>query len=60
MAKRKTSSNNGANKYIRGFNFWNTNAFWRDPSRRFSDTAKRYYENWLEELRQNERAITRL
>ena len=60
MPHKKTSSGETLNRYMKGFIFWNTNAFWRDPSRNFSDKAKQYFEKWLFEMRANEKHLTKL
>lgn len=46
--------------YQKGYTWWSKNAFWRDPSRKFSDRAKKMYEKWLDEMRASEKALTRL
>ena len=56
-----TSTNATDNKYLRGYTFWNSEgAFWRDPSRKFSEKSKRYYEEWIKDMRANEKRLIRL
>lgn len=57
MATR-TSTNNSSNKYLNGYVFWERNAFWRNGL--YSKSSQEYFENWLAELRANERVLTRL
>lgn len=56
-----SSLNGETHPYSRGYNFWNTTgAFWRDPSRKFSERSKRYYEEWIKDMRANEKRLIRL
>lgn len=48
------------NKYLKGYSFWNANAFWRDPKRKFSARVILYYETWLTGLRMKEKTLTKL
>lgn len=50
---KKNSTGNG-HSYMKGYRFWKDNQFWNDPTRRFSATAKIYYDDWLNALRKDD------
>lgn len=55
----KSSSNSDKHPYLK-LAFWNGNTFWHDPKRRFSEAAKDYYDDWLQNLNQRERKLSNL
>lgn len=59
MRSKKTSSGETLNKYMKGFSFWNQNAFWRDNAM-YSTKSKNYFEAWLRRMKSNETQLTKL
>lgn len=66
MANRKQysrlprSSSGHGHPYMRGFRFWNdSGAFWRN-NYLYSESTKQKFETWLENMRLNERSLTKL
>jgi hypothetical protein len=59
MAKNiKSSSGDNVHPYLKGFRFWNNQRFWNNGS--VTKTGVQYFDNSLEEMRVNERSVTRL
>jgi hypothetical protein len=59
MRTKKTSSGETLNKYMKGYLFWEANAFWRG-NQRFSKKSIAYFEQWLSDMRANEKHLVRL
>lgn len=56
----RTSHRETANKYLKGFSFWNgPGAFWRGNPW-YSKKTQSEYEKWLLSLRENENQLTKL
>ncbi len=50
------TKNNTRQKYLRGWAFWSQNRFWESMPT-LSESGKRYYEQWLTDLKQNDKLL---
>ncbi len=57
MARHKSSTKAEKHPYMK-LSFWENNMFWNRPS--VPQHVKDYYDNWLEDWKDNERSLTKL
>ena len=61
MAKRNFKTSSGdTHPYLKGYVFWKDAQFWNDPKSNVTQKGKKYFNASLEEMRANERQLTRL
>lgn len=55
------ANNTDRMKYLKGPKYWSENLqFWNEPGRNYSQKAKDYYNEWLNEMFKRERVETKL